>query len=80
MKDMDLEGQLGNDEDLLLRAPFDMSVAQEYNKQGCNKCYGRGYLTMTSPVGDGPIRKGSPIKEEKIYCDCVFKNFGKVDK
>jgi len=79
MKDLDLE-QVGSDEDLLLRAPFDLSVAQQYSKRRCNKCYGRGYLSMVHSVGEGPIRKGSPVKEEKIYCNCVYKNFGKADK
>jgi len=80
MKDFNLEGQPGSDEDLLLRAPFDLSVAQQYNKQGCNKCHSRGYLTIVSSIGDGPIRRDSPVKEEKIYCNCVYRNFGKVDK
>lgn len=77
---MDLEGPLANDEDLLSRAPFDLSVAEQYSKRGCNKCYGRGYLSMVNAAEEGPIRKDSTLEETRIYCNCVYNNFGKVDK
>ena len=74
----------GNDpfsvENLLDRIPFDVSTARDNVKRGCRHCGGKGYLTLTTPIGSVSFSKGAPVHAEQQYCNCVVKNLKKQFK
>ena len=74
----------GNDpfsvENLLERIPFDVATARENVKRGCRHCGGKGYTTLTTPIGSVSFSKGAPVHTEQQYCKCVVKNLKKTFK
>tara|TARA_R100000963_G_C4538282_1_gene36571 strand:- start:118 stop:372 length:255 start_codon:yes stop_codon:yes gene_type:complete len=65
---------------LVERIPFDFATARENLKRGCRHCSGKGYLTLHTSTGKGPMYKGGPTQIEQQYCKCVIKNLKKQFK
>ena len=62
---------------LIDRLPFDMGTARQNLKRGCRHCGGKGYQTLHTPLGKGPLYKNGPVQTEEQYCKCVIKNLRK---